>query len=438
MSRNTDVLVIGAGFAGLVAARELTRSGVKVVVLEGRDRIGGRTWTDSRLGQELELGGAWVHPLQPHVWAELTRYGLGVVPSPDARRFLVAAPAGILELTRDTALELLEQGLGGLVAEARDAFPYAFDPLFARDLVTELDLTSVADRLKMLRLGEDARVVIEAFCATGFQARPEEVSLAHVARLMALAQWDAATDLEAAATFKIQGGTRALAEAIATDGTATIELDTEVVEVTSHDEGATARTATGEVYQAKAVIVTVPLNALPGITFLPELPKPKRAAVEQGQPSRGIKLWARIRGPVEPFTGFASPTASPLSVAQYEYEVEGDSVLVLFGDDATRIGPEDHEAVQAAVRRWLPDAEVIAVDGHDWTNDRLSRGTWANLRPGQLTSVIPELQQPEGPVHFAGSDYATAWLGYIDGAIESALVTAARIRADVTGRRTAD
>lgn len=137
-----------------------------------------------------------------------------------------------------------------------------------------------------------------------------------------------------------------------------------------------------------------------------------------------------------PFLAFAAPADSPVTIAQYEYEyeVEGDSLVVLFGDDASRIGREDREAVQTALRLWLPDAEVLAVDGHDWTNDRYSAGTWANLRPGQLTGAIPELQKPEDPIHFAGSDYATAWLGYIDGAIERALVTASRIRAELAGR----
>lgn len=434
MTYDTDVVIIGAGFAGLVAARELSRSGAEVTVLEGRDRIGGRTWTDTRLGRDIELGGTWVHPLQPHVWAELTRYGLDVTPSPEAQRFLVAAPEGPREFGPDKGLELLEQGLSGLVEGARDALPRAFDPLFAGDLVTELDLVTIADRLKALHLGEDARLIAEAFCATGFQARPEDVSIAHVARLMALSQWDAATDLEAAATFKIQGGTRALAEAIAADSTAVVKLDTEVVEITTVDEGAKVRTAVGDVHHAKAVIVTAPLNTLSAITFQPELPDLKRAAIEQGQPSRGTKLWARIRGRVAPFLAFAAPADSPVTIAQYEYEVEGDTLVVLFGDDASRIGPEDREAVQTALRRWLPDAEVLAVDGHDWTNDRYSAGTWANLRPGQLTGAIPELQKPEGPIHFAGSDYATAWLGYIDGAIERALVTASRIRAQLAGR----
>src|SRR6202023_73348 len=81
---DADVVVIGAGFAGLVAARELGRAGLDVLVLEARDRVGGRTWTDRRLGHDLELGGTWVHWVQPHTWAEMTRYGREITRSPPA------------------------------------------------------------------------------------------------------------------------------------------------------------------------------------------------------------------------------------------------------------------------------------------------------------------------------------------------------------------
>ena len=72
---DADVVVIGAGFAGLVAARELGRAGLDVIVLEARDRVGGRTWTDRRLGHDLELGGTWMHWVQPHAWA--TQFPVG-------------------------------------------------------------------------------------------------------------------------------------------------------------------------------------------------------------------------------------------------------------------------------------------------------------------------------------------------------------------------
>ena len=80
-----DAIVVGGGFAGATAARELSRAGCRVVLLEARDRLGGRTWTSSFAGQPVEMGGTWVHWHQPHVWAELTRYGLELAESRQLR-----------------------------------------------------------------------------------------------------------------------------------------------------------------------------------------------------------------------------------------------------------------------------------------------------------------------------------------------------------------
>ena len=72
----TDVIVVGAGLAGLTAARELRHAGRRVLVLEARDRLGGRAYTNRLAGSDVELGGAHVHWFQPHVFAEMTRYGI--------------------------------------------------------------------------------------------------------------------------------------------------------------------------------------------------------------------------------------------------------------------------------------------------------------------------------------------------------------------------
>ena len=76
------VIVVGAGFAGLTAARELQTAGIEYHIVEARDRIGGRAWTDDRLGRPLEIGATWVHWHQPHVWSEITRYGQDIIASP--------------------------------------------------------------------------------------------------------------------------------------------------------------------------------------------------------------------------------------------------------------------------------------------------------------------------------------------------------------------
>ena len=70
-----DVVIVGAGFAGVTAARELTMRGRSAVLVEARDRLGGRTYTSDHDGHAMELGGTWVHPLQPKVGAEISRYG---------------------------------------------------------------------------------------------------------------------------------------------------------------------------------------------------------------------------------------------------------------------------------------------------------------------------------------------------------------------------
>ena len=85
-TEQADVVVVGGGIAGLITARELTKAGLRVVVLEARERLGGRVWTDHRLGRDLEIGGTWLHWVQPHVWAEITRYGLEVTRDPAPSR----------------------------------------------------------------------------------------------------------------------------------------------------------------------------------------------------------------------------------------------------------------------------------------------------------------------------------------------------------------
>ncbi|MGW7137513.1 FAD-dependent oxidoreductase [Streptomyces xanthophaeus] len=89
-----DVVIIGGGFAGVTAARELTMRGRRAVLVESRDRLGGRTYTKDHDGHAMEFGGTWVHPLQSNVWAEMQRYGIETEPLPVAEGLRQAVVSG--------------------------------------------------------------------------------------------------------------------------------------------------------------------------------------------------------------------------------------------------------------------------------------------------------------------------------------------------------
>ncbi|MFC7740008.1 flavin monoamine oxidase family protein [Nocardiopsis composta] len=131
MQEKTDVVIVGAGVAGLIAARELGRSGLRVTVLEARDRLGGRVWTDERLGRPLEIGGTWVHWVQPHVWAEITRYGLPVTRGPRAQEAYWLAGDEVRKGTLDDFMELIDPGMRRLLAGTMDVIPRPDAPLSA-------------------------------------------------------------------------------------------------------------------------------------------------------------------------------------------------------------------------------------------------------------------------------------------------------------------
>jgi monoamine oxidase len=414
-----DVVIIGGGFAGATVARELRHKGLGVLLLEGRDRLGGRTWTREALGRRIELGGTWVHWIQPHVWAEITRYGLELTQSPIPSRSRWIVDGELREGSAEELLELFDGGMSRFLEDSRVRFERPYDPFYSRDL-NEIDGLSVTDRLNKMGLDREQYVVTEGFWTICFNAPAGEGALTQALRWGALSMGDWQLMLEAAATYKLAEGTRALMEAIVADGGADVQLSKPVAVVEHSGEGATVVTRDGDRISGRAVVVTVPLNALNGIEFRPGLSEGKRAAASEGQASRGLKVWARLRGEMEPFIALA-PSDQPLTWLQYEYALDGDSLIIGFGPDAGQLDTKDPTAVQKVIRAWLPEAEVVDSIGHDWVSDEFSRQTWPMLKPNQLTRYLRELQRPEDGVFLAGSDYANGWMGFIDGAIESGL-----------------
>lgn len=420
-----DVVVIGAGFAGLVAARELGRKNKKVLVLEARDRIGGRTWTDHRLGRDLELGGTWVHWTQPHVWSEISRYGLEVTRGPRAERTYWHAGGRVETGDLEEFMDLIDPGMTRLLEETTDWIPRPDRPL-SNEKLAEADAVTLQERLDDLNLPPEERDANAAAWVGHFNGPPDHSSFVNGLRWTAAAAGHWKLMHESTAIFRLTEGTKTLAAHIAEESGAEIRLGSPAVAIRQDDDSATVVFGEGEEVRARDVVVTLPQNVLDRIEYSPELSAAKKASSEEKTASQGLKVWIRVKGPIEPFFAYSTPR-HPLSVIRTEYVGEDDAVLVAFGADSTRLDIEDIDQVREAVGAWRDDLEILEVTGHDWMADEWAGETWMISRPGQFTNYHEQMSTAESRVHFASGDFANIWAGFIDGAIESGFRVAREI-----------
>jgi monoamine oxidase len=226
--------------------------------------------------------------------------------------------------------------------------------------------------------------------------------------------------IEAVGRYTLRGGTKKLIEGILEDAQAEVRLSTAVKGVRQKSDEVVVTTEADETVSARAVVVTLPLNVLGSIEFSPPLSAAKRAIASEGHAGSGVKLHVKVRGQLGSFSGLA-PWPAPLTSLSTEYSDADGTVLTAFGPSGKLLDVNDDEAIQNAVRKMLPEAEVVWAVGYDWNADAYARGTWCMFRPGQLTRYLRELQKPEGRVFYASGDNANGWRGFIDGAIESGI-----------------
>lgn len=217
-----DVVVIGGGFAGLTAARELHHARLDVLLLEARERIGGRTMTTAISGHTVELGGSWVHWHQPHVWAELTRYGIGVTPSRSPARATWVVGDERRESSGTEFDERMANAVDAICADARSWFPTPHD--MSGHEAARLDTLSVRQCIDAFDGDAEFRMLAELAWATDCSSRCANVSAASAFRWYALSGFDARLEAECVNIYKVDGGMNRLSSAIAADGSPEIYL----------------------------------------------------------------------------------------------------------------------------------------------------------------------------------------------------------------------
>ncbi len=415
-----DVIVIGGGFAGVTAAREAAREGRTVLLLEARDRLGGRTWTARWDGRDIEYGGGWVHWHQPHTWSEIMRAGLHVDLSEDAQ------DAGwyVGEERRSGTIEerdaIAERGWNRFVAGCDEYLPQPYDPLLRATNLASVDSLTIAERVDQLGLGEEERDVLVAELESVAHGPLDDAGALSIARWHQLSGGSLALTQYTGGRVTLRDGTRSLLESIHRPDLHETRLATPVAAISQSGGLAEVHTRAGETLACHRVVVAVPLNTLGRIAFEPALSAVKQEGIALGQASRGIKIFIRARGP-ERLVNTIRP-GHPFGYLDTEWLLEdGTQIMIGFGLDAAVIDASDLPSVQRALDEIIPGYEALAATAHDWLADEFSLGTWAIHRPGWYTRYHTEMQRPEGVVLLAGSDLANGWSGFIDGAIESGL-----------------
>jgi len=420
------VIVVGGGFCGVTAARELRECGVRVTLLEARNRLGGRTFTSDFAGHQVDFGGTWVHWLQPHVWAEISRYGVALDETPGAvadRIIYLDKQGRRHETTAAEQWPRLEKSVSDLFEGGYSIMPRPAEPL-ADATWMKADTYSLRQKIDATPMPDDVRPLVDSMILVWGNAPASEVSWIDMMRWYALTGYNLTVTNDAVGRFRIAGGTKTLLDAIAADAAADVRLSTPVAAIRQFSTSVEVVTEGGEILKADAVICAAPLNILADIAFEPALSPVKLATSRQRHAGQGTKTHILLEGEYANFSGWGPGDDAPINFLLWEGAEDGKTHLIAFGPSADALDMNDTNAVQAAVRAFVPDAKVVAAYGYEWNVDPYSKGTWGVSRPGQLSAAIAELQAPAGRLLFANADWANSWRGFIDGAIEQGIIAA--------------
>ncbi|KAK7403431.1 hypothetical protein QQX98_010797 [Neonectria punicea] len=363
VKKSYDAIVIGGGFSGLIAARDLSKQpGVDVLLIEGRDRIGGRTWTAQVLGEEFEMGGTWVHWCQPHVYNELHRYGLhrnlktSAGACPDAKAFFKARNETVKQLTSDLKSNTAEKvavlffSLDGKTSQG--LMPYPHEPFREPAPWKRYDGMTVQDRLDQLDIPRSDKDYFSSLVNLFGCNYTTDTSFTEVLR------W-----------YAMGGHTMA---AIRDDFTGDILFDQVVTGIEQTDSNVHITTKGGRIFTASTVVSMIPLNCLHTITFDPPLSPLRQEAVEYGQQNKGAKVHFRLAN-IEPgwFVTTAPDESTPYLLAFSDHngtKRAGPDGTYCLAALRSGVYPDlkDHKLVMDEFKRALkPDADITAYLSHD-------------------------------------------------------------------------
>ncbi len=432
-----DIIIVGAGYAGITAARELIRAGKTVKVLEARDRVGGRVHTQQFDDFYLDMGGTWVGPSQDRIYALLKEFGIETFKTYDEGKstmlmdgklktykgLIPPLPIPVL-LSLDMAIKKISKLSKNVDLSEPWNTPNAkyWDSM---TLQTWMDKQMAFSKAKSM-----FTIASEAIWAT----HPNEVSMLH-----AMFYTKSGRDFDTLMNVKngaqeerILGGAQSLAnKIIATFPPETIQYNAPVKAITQDGDGVEV-IGKDFSYKAKKVVVALPPTLAGRIDYQPLMPANRDQLLQRIPMGSVWKCYAIYDKPFWRENGLNGLSASDNGFVSVTFDnsPKDGSLGIMMGfvlanqaKDFSLLSPEDRkEAVLEQFTKFYGEkaSKPIFYIDKSWAEEEFTRGCYAGVMPtGAWTSLGKHLREPVGNIHWAGTETSDVWNGYIEGAIRS-------------------
>ncbi len=430
-----DVIVAGAGVSGLVAARALQRAGKSVLVIEARDRVGGRTWTKESNGRRFDLGGQFVGPTQDRVIALCKEFGIRITPSAVDGDSLFERETNVLRyqgVLPDKGVSRADLTAFGKTVEAFEKIVQAVGAIepWAHPQAASLDAISFgawcAARTKSKFVADFMTVVTRAVLGLD----PDEVSMLAFAYYSA--QGDSFSTLigtkGGAQDSWIRDGAQTISLKLAAEMKDRVVLDVPLLRVSQTESGVAVAHGRG-LAKARQFVLAMPPMAANAVAFEPWLPAERvelQSRMPMGAYAKVVAVYDKRFWQAKGLNGFFASLRGPISASFDESEPGGayGAVLGFIAGDHTRAwrtldAAGRKSAVLAQLARLFGPEALTPADylEKDWIDEPWSRGAPMTIpAPGALSRSGRALRRSIGRIHLAGTEAAEHWTGYIDGA----------------------
>jgi monoamine oxidase len=429
-----DVVVVGAGLSGLIAARSVKAAGHSVAVLEARRRVGGRN-LDYPIGsgKVVELGGEWAGPGQDKVLGLAKELGVATFDAYATGNSVYyrggqrqtysggippASPPSLVEL--EAAILQLNQMAAEVPADQPWTAPHAGD----------WDVVSVTDWMREHNQTAEARDLAALAIRGIYGEEGAQISLLDLLSAITGVGGDFNTMIGSAQTIRFAGGPQQLSKRLAAGLGGAVKLGSAV---TAIERGAKATVHAGSrTVVARRVVLALPKTLIARIAHTPALPPAYDQYLQRQPMGSVVKVNAIYDAPfwrADGLSGAATSDTGPIQITYDNSPPDGTpGVLVGFmeGNESRRmLGASDADRRQAALDSFAryfgakaqsPRAYVDQV----WAREPFTRGAYGSFNPpGVLTSLGADVSAPIDLLHFAGADFSAQWPGYMDGAIRS-------------------